>query len=50
MIEELAAEAEGDFSQKDGEVGASQGLGCESVEPGEEFVDRLAGLLMVSCK
>lgn len=50
MIEQLAAESKGDFSQKDGEVVAVKGLGGERMEPGEKFVDRVAGLLMVSGK
>lgn len=50
MLEELAAQADGDFGEEDGEVGAVEGFGGERVEGGEEFVDRVTGLCYGSAK
>jgi hypothetical protein len=44
VVEELAAQADGDFGKEDGEVGAVEGFGGEGVEGGEESVDGVAGL------
>jgi hypothetical protein len=44
VLEELAAQADGDFGEEDGQVGAVEAFRGERVEGGEELVDGVAGL------
>lgn len=46
MIKELAAEANGNFSQENGEVDTVEGLACQRMEGDKEFVDRITGLII----
>lgn len=46
MVEELAADADGDFGEEDGQVASVEGLGGEGVEGEEESVDGFTCLVV----